>query len=238
MDKRTIGIGIGIVAIVLILAISMTASAKPDPQSPSTATFTDEDRYDPSAKNDSAVGGNITNLEISGDILTSKWQGYYGNVSGTITLQDSDSNSMIDWDWTAAEGGIVLATTNSSPNWSSAFDIASGTNVNTAWSFTTDDTDSATNTFIDTNESVKISGTEVTSTACAYTYNSTGIGIWQTAVVSGLGDTNADKDDYLFAGIISADGNSYNDREIDFQMIVPTPEDGTGDTYEFYIELK
>jgi len=227
-------IGIGIVAVALIFAISMTASA--DPQSPSSATFTDEDRYDPTAENDSAVGGNITKLEISGDILTSKWQGYYGNVSGTITLQDSDDNSMIEWAWTAAEGGIVLATTNSSPDWSSAFAVASGANVNTAWSFTTDDTDSATKTFTDANKSVKVSGTDVTNTACAYTYNSTDIGIWPTVVVGGLNATGY-KDDYLFAGIISNDGNSFNDRTIDFQMIVPTPEDGTGDTYEFYIEL-
>lgn len=226
-------IGIGIVALVLILAISMTASA--DPQSPS-AEFTNETRYTPAAENHSAVGGNITKVVITGDVLTSKWQGYYGTVSGILTLRDDGGNYMINWTWDASKGGNVLATTNSSPDWSSAFDVAAGSEVDTAWSFTGNDTDSAANTFTDTNKTIKISGTPVGATACAYTYNATGSGIWSTVAVTGLNDT-AYKDDYLFAGIMIDSGNSYNDQAVDFQMIVPTPEDGTSEKYEFYIEL-
>lgn len=228
MNMRTIGIGI--VAVALILAISMTASA--DPQSPSSSNFTDEARYTPSSVNDTARGGNITNLELSGDVLTSKWQGYYGNVSGTITLRDAVGNYMINWSWSEVSGE-VLATTNSSPNWSATLVAANNTSIDTAWHFNASDIDSAANTFTNATEEVTISG-DTATTAQARTYNSTGTKAWNTTVVGGL-NTTGYKDHYLFAGIIVADGNSYNNRTIDFQMIVPTEEDQ--DTYYFYMEL-
>jgi hypothetical protein len=36
------------------------------------------------AANHTALAGNVTEIDISGFSVTQTWQGYYGNVSGTI----------------------------------------------------------------------------------------------------------------------------------------------------------
>lgn len=67
--------------------------------------------------NDSlAFAGNITYLAIYGLSITQSWQGYFGNVTGVIALQDSDDNIMYNWTL-ANPKGEVLASRNSSIVW-------------------------------------------------------------------------------------------------------------------------
>ena len=51
---------------------------------------------DSSAKTVAAQAGNVTQLTITHIMITKRWQGYYGNVTGTITLDDADNNTMYD----------------------------------------------------------------------------------------------------------------------------------------------
>jgi hypothetical protein len=67
-------------------------------------------------QNHSAIAGNVTELTISGVTVTTSWQGYYGNVSGTIVLADVNDNAMYNWSLASPEGE-VFASTNSSINW-------------------------------------------------------------------------------------------------------------------------
>lgn len=64
-----------------------------------------------------AIAGNITELAIpQGQGKTQSWQGYYGNVTGTIMLADSGDNVMYNWSLASPEGE-VLASTNNSISW-------------------------------------------------------------------------------------------------------------------------
>ena len=60
------------------------------------------------ARNDSEVAyaGNITELNIVGTTITQTWQGFVGNVSGTITLDDSENNTLINWSLGDPEGEV------------------------------------------------------------------------------------------------------------------------------------
>lgn len=70
--------------------------------------------YDPATVN--AEAGNVTELSITGVSQTKTWQGYYGNVSGTIILEDAQGNRF--YDWTAAEPqGEVFASMNQTVTW-------------------------------------------------------------------------------------------------------------------------
>jgi hypothetical protein len=60
-----------------------------------------------------ALAGNVTELSISGFSITQSWQGYFGNVTGTIMLSDSSDNVMYNWSLASPEGEIY-ASTNSS----------------------------------------------------------------------------------------------------------------------------
>lgn len=68
------------------------------------------------AGNATAIAGNVTELEISGYSITQSWQGYFGNVTGTIMLADNADNVMYNWSLASPEGEIY-ASTNGSISW-------------------------------------------------------------------------------------------------------------------------
>ncbi len=69
-----------------------------------------------SAQSVKAQAGNVTYLEIFGYSITQTWQGYFGNVTGTIMLGDAQRNIMYNWSL-ASPSGEVFASTNSSIFW-------------------------------------------------------------------------------------------------------------------------
>ena len=68
----------------------------------------------PSAHN--ALAGNVTELTITGFSTTRAWQGYFGNVSGTIQLADANDKVLYNWSL-IRPSGEVFATVSSSVNW-------------------------------------------------------------------------------------------------------------------------
>jgi hypothetical protein len=60
-----------------------------------------------------AMAGNVTEITISGFSTTQSWQGYFGNVSGTIQLADSSDNVMYNWSLASPKGEVYASTNNS-----------------------------------------------------------------------------------------------------------------------------
>jgi hypothetical protein len=58
-----------------------------------------------------AIAGNVTELTIMGYTRTQTWQGYYGNVSGTIQLADNSDNVMYNWSLASPEGEVYAVNT-------------------------------------------------------------------------------------------------------------------------------
>ncbi len=63
-----------------------------------------------------AQAGNLTRLEMHGISQTRTWQGYYGHITGTITLDDAAGNTMYDW-YVANPQGKIYASNSSVVNW-------------------------------------------------------------------------------------------------------------------------
>jgi hypothetical protein len=61
------------------------------------------------AGEDEAYAGNITSLGVYGDSITQSWQGYFGNVSGTIELAGADGSVLYNWSLASPEGEIYAA---------------------------------------------------------------------------------------------------------------------------------
>ncbi len=70
--------------------------------------------YPPATVN--AEAGNLTQLWIHGVSQTKSWQGFYGNVSGTIILENSVGYRFYDWA-AANPQGEVYASVNNSITW-------------------------------------------------------------------------------------------------------------------------
>ncbi len=63
-----------------------------------------------------AIAGNVTLMDVSGYTVTQAWQGYYGNVTGTIQLVDGSDNVLYNWS-DASPRGQVYSSTNSTVYW-------------------------------------------------------------------------------------------------------------------------
>jgi hypothetical protein len=68
------------------------------------------------ATSDDAFAGNVTSLDIYSKTTTQSWQGYFGNVTGTIQLADGNKAVMYNWSQ-ASPRGEVYASTNDTVYW-------------------------------------------------------------------------------------------------------------------------
>lgn len=85
-----------------------------------------------------AEAGNVTELSINATTPTRAWQGYYGNITGKITLDDSNNNTLYDWTDIDPKGEI-FASINSSINWPTirCFNLSGPDAGNSYWTPTT-----------------------------------------------------------------------------------------------------
>jgi hypothetical protein len=110
---------------VLVLSVSyVLAAGSSTPLGPDTITVSESGR---NTKNGSAVtipaeAGNVTALVIDDIRITESWQGYYGNITGTITLDDANNFTMYDWSLPNPKGE-VYASNGSNVNWGSVYCI-------------------------------------------------------------------------------------------------------------------
>jgi len=213
-----------------------------------------------------AQAGNVTEINIFGFSTTQSWQGYYGNVSGTIQLADGSDEVMYNWSLASPEGEIY-ASVNESISWGNimCFNFtATGTygddsgnigntsllgmnlsQLENAYSIGVDDVDGVDETFsligAGTHNTFYTNNLDFTEGECRNTriYNSTGLGEDDKFEEVLLYDS--DTQNVVYASILNEDALGFDDAYHDFEMLVL--EDGhdidTGVTlYYFYVELQ
>ncbi len=101
----------------LVLAAGFVAAVS-EPEGPSTinvGTVSRRIAWPTSSK--SAEAGNITTLTVYGKTVTQSWQGFVGNVTGLVVLEDSRNFTLYNWSMPNPRGEIY-ATYLSSVDWS------------------------------------------------------------------------------------------------------------------------
>ena len=119
------------------------------------------------AGNDTAVGGNVTYLNLSVTQSTSRWQGYFGNASGTLSL---GYGSDIFYDFSSAGISSVFATQNQTFDFSS-LESAAAADIDSVWGYA-DGSDQATDIFTGTTTVEGVSAPSVTLEPAASEFNS------------------------------------------------------------------
>jgi hypothetical protein len=179
-----------------------------------------------------ARGGNVTELNIQALTITQHWQGYYGNVSGNITLQDGNNNTFYNWVMTTVSGE-VFATRVSSVNWATVncTNATNRTNEETYLSMVAGDADSVTNTYSTTTHPAITVGSQsiITNTCFAtngYVNNASQASNFKMLLLSPVSG------DIIYTTIL-------NDNSYDFELLVGENEETTiGVTpYYFWVEL-
>ncbi|MBW2968229.1 hypothetical protein KY362_07120 [Candidatus Woesearchaeota archaeon] len=202
-----------------------------------------------------AVAGNVTQLTINAQTVTQTWQGYYGNITGTITLDDASNHTLYDWTLASPEGEIYAAT--STVNWTSGnvycydfevddtgqSDVKELVELEADLNLAADDVDGIDETFTEGLDYADFYvGEYFINETCPTTemYNGSEVSSANDFEEVLLYDNTSHM--LVFTAIIEeTEPTGFNDLPWDFEMIVA--EDGhNGDTgtttYYFYVELE
>jgi hypothetical protein len=188
------------------------------------------------------AGGSFTTLVLNGTYQNPRWKAYVGNITGILTLDDSNSYTIYDWNLTSINGEVFV-TRNSTISWSSV-------NCTTTQKISSEDqflningssVDSINRTFNSTaHRSFYVGTNHILNSTCksiATYVNDTRQSASENAAFQEvlLTDTSTN---IIYATLINDNTLGYNNGKYDFQMIVPEDETKvTPTTYYFYAEI-
>ncbi len=211
-----------------------------------------------------AEAGNVTSLQIFTLRTTQAWQAYYGNITGTVVLDDAQNNTFYDWQVTDPEGEIY-ASNGSTVSWAKVYCMnvsqyrntsGAGTNANEVeyyfnasqielrYGINATDVDGLNETFFDFYSNaagfyvggVHINQTDGCSQAHPYTDQAYNTA-WEELLLS-------DNLSIIFTSLIRNDANGFESGSTDlydFQMMVlengHTGSETTATPYYFFVEL-
>jgi hypothetical protein len=212
-----------------------------------------------------ALAGNVTELSITGFSTTQTWQGYFGNVSGTIQLADAADNVMYNWSLASPRGEIYASTNNSivwnyvqclnfdsDGTYASDIDNAGGTSAHgtnltileSMFGVETDDVDGVNETFTllgTGHNTFYTNNLEFTPGECRNT---------QVFSNAGMGEDNKFEEvllyepttySVIFTSLLNQDSIGFDNNPHDFEMLVLENghlTDTQSTPYYFYVELE
>ncbi len=187
----------------------------------------------PVANATTARGGAVTQLDISLYTQTLVWQGYWGRMVGTIVLEDDTGDQLFNW--SNVVSGEVFASRSATVDFSS-IQCANASVVLSEETITGTGSDSVSSTFTSlSSQEFTVGRTTFLSGACdysSYLYNSSATkGTYEEVLLH-------DTQDMVYMSILAENGQAFNSKSADFEIIVP--EDGSDDVgtdYYFYAEL-
>jgi hypothetical protein len=119
------------VVVIALIFFSMSCVRAVQPSGATIVPGTPQTAPMDSAGSIPAQAGNVTELTIYGKSTTQTWQGYFGNITGTIQLADASDHVM--YNWTQINPlGEVYASTNQTIYWTNVQCLnytATGTHV-------------------------------------------------------------------------------------------------------------
>ena len=221
------------VALLVLAFLMLGVSATFAQAGASTTAGVASGRGDPAAGNANAEAGNVTEVNVTSIMNTYRWAGFWGVVTGQISLADASSNWFINWTVTDPTGSNVYTIANGqSPDWQSIGTAAEG-DIATAYPWiATGNSDSWDMTFSGTG-SITVAGNPVTTNRTTTLQYNASLTNFYTYVLY-------DSATHIWAAVVDNDEESYSNETADYQMLVP--ENGTSGnsgvtSYSFYLEL-
>lgn len=189
-----------------------------------------------------AQAGNVTELNIDATQITQAWQGYYGNITGRITLENSAGSVFYNWSDLGSVSGEVYASRDSAVDWSTI--DCSNSSVNSDENDFLDRPstapDSVDNTYnLNSHPSFDVGTTTISANTCNSTnaYINTGQSATNFYQIL-LADSGRD---IVYTTLIDADQVGFTGSQFDFELLVGengnATEASSTTTYYFYIEL-
>lgn len=188
-----------------------------------------------------AVGGNITWLRINQLQQTRRWQGFVGNISGQLVLDDASNNTMYAWNVSNISGEIY-ASTNCSIDWNyvtpqndcAVDNVLTGTGA-----------DSVSNTYAPSSNAntyqILNLAINASSTCTAYPYLNdtpqTASTLFENIILAAGANATTTNGTIYAADIQQYEATGFDYQEYDYQMLVPVNASTGTTTYCLYAEI-
>jgi hypothetical protein len=111
-------IALFLIASLVLVVTYVTAIDTTQPEGPTIVLVNKTRRTLATSTSQTAVAGNVTQLTVTGSAITQTWQGYYGNVTGMIRLDNAANQAMYTWRLPYPSGEIY-ASEIQTVNWTS-----------------------------------------------------------------------------------------------------------------------
>jgi hypothetical protein len=214
------------------------------PTGPTIVFIANETKQPASAAIINTSGGSITTVYLNATTQNLRWKAYVGNITGTLTLDDANDNTLFDWTIAQINGEIYATRFSGTINWSGV-NCSNSTHIsleNIALNHTNGD-DNITATFsTQTHQQFFVGTREILANTCysIHTFvNNTAQSTRFEEVILYDG-TNTSNGNIIFATPLERDAHGFDNNTYDFQMIVPEVGLATwasSTAYYFYAEL-
>jgi hypothetical protein len=241
--------------IVLLSLVSVAAFALAEPYGPSTTQRGSDQRANFSSAPSTlyAQAGNLTEITISTAVLSKRWQAFYGNITGGITLESATGQALYEWSGDISASGEVYAANETVSDWSLVRCLNTSpsglgfnctgqnewclnlTSVEGSYGILPNDPDGVNETFNDT-KSIAIGLQKLINCPGTNLYSGDNPQTlyWNETILT-LNNSNTT---LIFASQVEQNAPGYGDSPNDFQLMVLENGDVEGPTpYEFYVEL-
>lgn len=190
------------------------------------------------------TGGSITTVNLNASTQNVRWKAFIGNVSGTLTLDDSAGASIYSWSLASISGEVYATRNPGSVNWTgiNCSNLTHLSNEEVALGHTNKD-DNITTTFnVKNHSSFFVDVRPITNNTCqsVHTYVNSTAQDQRFEEVALYDGTNLTNGNIIYSTILEQDKYGYNNKTYDFQMIVPERGEPTWQSataYYFYVEL-
>jgi hypothetical protein len=232
-----------ILSLLLLLVVGMQI-AEATPIAPTDIeVISSSSRQLPAVSNGTvlAQGGNVTQININALSITKTWQGYFGNVTGNIHLDDANNNTFYIWGNGTNLRGQVYASRTDTLDWVSVNCSSPDQRADedAALGVASTDADSATNTFDELQHpGFNVGLQPIRADSCFSTFGYVN-GVAQNATFNQI--LLSDSGNHtIYSTIIAYHTAGYNGDTVDFQLLVGENEHvgNIGPTpYYFFVEL-
>jgi len=227
---------IAIMLLAIVFSVSI-AIADPIPAALTAISTATRDVNSTIVANISAVGGNVTELNIESLTITTFWQGYYGNVTGQVVLDDAVGNRFYNWT-TATIAGEVYASRNQTIDWDdlNCSNVTDRAEEEFDINMVASDADSITNTYNSTTHpAITVAGRTIAANTCYSTYGyqrnvSGALANFTMVLLNSVNDT-------VYTTIINDSIMGFNGNVYDYELLVAEDEAAGVTPFYFWVEL-
>ena len=247
-----------VVAFIIFTMIAISAFASPE--GPGQVTRTSNQIRTTAIDNSSggaiipAQGGNVTSLSVNSTKVSQRWQGYYGNITGSITLDDANNKTLYSWDLASPQGEIYASNGSEigAVSWSKVFCFNytnnlsngvvplqkfNGTDVERMIGANAYDRDSFNSTFQSYfSGSFQVGTTTIDDTdSCMKTNLYANDAAQSTDFIEVV---LTDNSSLIYTALLEQDATGFQGAAVDFEMLVGENADNPNPTtYYFFVEL-